>query len=75
MSNPMLEMLNRTVKPSTGGMGNSPMTKLMDFAKLMKGKNPEQMLQNYIRMNNVDESQYQQVAAQARQICDMFGLK
>ena len=73
MQNPILAMLGGN--PSGGNLANFPMSRLSQFAQLMRGRNPEQMVQNFIRMNNVDENQYRQVAAQARQICDMFGLK
>ena len=73
MQNPILAMLGGS--PSGGNLANFPMARLSQFAQLMRGRNPEQMIQNFIRMNHVDEAQYRQVAAQARQICDMFGLK
>lgn len=75
MQNPILAMLGGMGNPSGGNPANFPMARLSQFAQLMRGRNPEQMIQNFIRMNNVDENQYRQVAAQARQICDMFGLK
>lgn len=78
MLNPIMQMLNgRSAQTSPGlpNIANFPMAKLGEFAKLMQGRNPEQLIQNFIRQNNVNDAQYQQVAGMARQICDMFGLK
>ena len=76
--NPILQMLNRS-KNSTGpvmpNLDNFPLAKIGEFAKLMQGRNPEQLLQNYIKQNNITDAQYQHVAGMARQICNMFGLR
>lgn len=78
MVNPIMQMLSKSMGsavPGVANLANFPMAKLGEFAKLMQGRNPEQLIKNFIKMNNINESQYQQIAAQARQICDMFGLK
>lgn len=76
--NPILQMLNSS-KTSTDSalpnLENFPLAKLGEFAKLMQRRHPEQLLQNYIKQNNITDAQYQHVAGMSRQICNMFGLR
>ena len=71
MPNPILQML------SSGGSfgGNPQMQMLGQFMQLMRGRNPEAILQNFIRQMGITPEQYRQVEAQAKEICRNFNLK
>lgn len=72
MNNPLLNMM--------GGMfGNSGsgamLQQIKQFAGMVGNRNPEQMVKNYMRQNNIPESELQNVMRQARDIARQFGIK
>ena len=71
MANPILQMLN------SGGFfgGNPQMQMLGQFMQIMRGRNPEVILQNFIRQRGITPEQYRQVEAQAKEICRNLHLK
>lgn len=57
---------------STPQMGNNGggfnIQELMKFASQMKGKNPEQMVYNYMQQNGIGKDQLNEVMGMAKQI-------
>lgn len=71
MANPILQMMNKG-----GASGGFPQMQMFgQFLQAMRGRNPEAILQNFIRQNGITQDQYRQIEAQAREICRMFNLK
>lgn len=77
MSNPMLEMLSKATGANNGNFsgGGFPAAKFFEFMKMMQGRNPEQILQNYIKQNNISEAEYKQVLEMAKGICGSLGIR
>lgn len=67
MSNPMLQMLNNVTKsaPAT----NNPMAMLQQFnqfKQLMRGRDPQQMINELIRQGKMTPEQLEQLKQQAQ---------
>ena len=80
--NPLMNMM----KGAAGMIGSmNPMGQLSgmtgmfgqirQFASLVGSRNPQQIVQNYMRMNNIPESQLDEVMNQARDIARRMGIK
>ena len=80
MANPILNMLTRSAPASSAGLpgGGSPLglpiAQLRQFVGLMQGRNPEQLLRNYVAQNGITDAQLREVAEMARQICSTLKL-
>lgn len=76
MRNPILGMLSGAMT-GTGGfdLRNFPLARLNEFMGLMRGRNPEQLVQEYVRQNNIGDAEYKQAVGMAQQVCRMFGIK
>lgn len=57
---------------------NNPMAmigQIQKFAGQLKGKDPQQLVMNYCKQNGIGDGQFRQTMAQAKQLCQMMGLK
>ena len=73
MANPIMQMLNRA--PQASANPANMFSQIKQFMGCMQGRNPEQLLQNFIKQNNVSSQQVNEVRARAEEICRMFNLK
>ena len=65
----------RPAMPMQQAGGNNPMQmiqQIKQFAGAMKGKNPQQMVMNLMKQRGITNDQFQQVAAQAKEIANLM---
>lgn len=70
MSNPLINMM--------GGMarGSNPMFgQIQQFAQMIGGRNPEQMVRNLMRQRGIPESELQNAMRQAQDIARQMGMR
>ena len=68
--NPMLQMLNKNVMNSAP-QGNNPVVMLQQFnqfKQLMRGRDPQQMINELIRQGKMTPEQLEQLKQQAQEI-------
>lgn len=73
MKNPLMGMMS-----AMGGMNSGPIgmfQQIRQFAGLIGSRNPEQMARNYMKMNNIPESELQNVMRQAQEIARQMGMR
>lgn len=73
MKNPLMGMMG-----SMSGMNSGPIgmfQQIRKFAGLIGSRNPEQMARNYMKMNNIPESELQNVMRQAQDIARQMGMR
>lgn len=74
MGNPMLDMLSRGAQNHFAGPGNmsgGPMQMMQQFAqfrRMMKGRNPQQMVQNLLSSGQMTQEQFEQLKQQANEL-------
>ena len=74
MANPILNMLSRSTPVSGASSSGLPIAQLRQFMGLMQGRNPEQLLRNYVAQNGITDAQLREVTEMARQICGTLKL-
>lgn len=65
MSNPIFNMMNRNSRPDM-------MTQFRQFMGQMKGKNPDEMLNQLVSSGKVSQAQLNQAQSQAQQMQSQF---
>lgn len=64
--------------PTGNNTGGLNIQELMKFASQMQGKNPEQMVYDYMKQNGIDKSELDNMMGMAQQFMPMlknFGIK
>ena len=76
--NPLMNMMNSAMGNMGGTGGGSMMGMFQNirrFAGLIGSRNPQQMVRNYMRMNNIPENQLGEVMNQAQEIARMMNIR
>lgn len=69
MPNPIFNMMNRNSRPDM-------FSQFQNFMGQMKGKNPDEILNNLVSIGKINQAQLNQAQAQARQMQGQFdGMK
>ena len=56
--------------------GGNMMQKLSQFAQMVRGRgDPQKLVEQYMRQNNIPQEQLQQTMQQAQEIARMMGLR
>ena len=77
MINPMMEQMRKSANNMAGlsgsgsGMPTNPMQMIQQFAefkKMMRGRNPKQMVQNLLSTNQMTAQQFEQLKGMANEL-------
>lgn len=69
--------MQQNIPQQSGNTGGFNMQELMKFAGQMQGKNPEQMVYNYMKENGIDKSELDNMMGMAKNVMPMlknFGI-
>ena len=47
---------------------------IKQFAGILRGRNPQQLVQNYMRQNGISQQQLDETMRQAQEIAQMMGM-